>query len=137
MRSKCFISVLLSWQLYTILAQQKCYWPNGSSPTPGQVDLVNCYASQASTCCSKGDICMSNGLCFSGSIGLVCIMYSCCARQPSKILCEMRTDSNMKAYRGGCTEQNWNNTNACPLWCNDSKHAAYSAIFTCHPSRRF
>ena len=42
----------------------------------------------------------------------------------------------MKLYRGGCTERNWNNISACPTWCNDSKHHALSAIFTCRLSRR-
>ena len=42
----------------------------------------------------------------------------------------------MKAYRGGCTDKYWSNTTACPDWCNDGKHDAYSAILTCRLSRR-
>ena len=74
MCSKCVISVLLSWQLSAIVAQQACYYPNRfafvNSP------LINCYSSQTSVCCEKGDACMSNGLCVSGAVGIVCIMYS-------------------------------------------------------------
>lgn len=54
-----------------VLAQQPCYWPDGSgvANTPGV--WVNCYSSQASTCCLYGDVCLSNGLCYGSGVDLV------------------------------------------------------------------
>ena len=76
MSSKVSISVILSWQLSAILAQQACYWPNGSLPPSDQTVLVNCYSSEESICCGQGDMCMSNGLCIGGQGGTVWIIYS-------------------------------------------------------------
>ncbi len=47
-----------------------------------------------------------------------------CAKQRSRIPYETKTDSKMKAYRGGCTDKTWSNTTTCPHWCNDSKRYA-------------
>lgn len=100
MGSRSTISVLLSWQLPAILAQQACYWPSGKHAA-----LVSCFSSQASTCCTEGEICMSNGLCIGGTNGL--------------------------PYRGGCTDKNWSNTTACPDWCNDHYPDNSANIYRC------
>ena len=54
-----------------------------------------------------------------------------CAKQRFRIPYEMKTNPEMKAYRGGCTDKNWSNTTTCPDWCNDSKHDVHLAILTC------
>ena len=71
-------------------------------------------------------------------MGLVWIMYSLHAPDSDvEYLMETKADSKMKAYRGGCTDQYWSNTTACPDWCSNSKQDAYSAILTYRLSRRF
>ena len=133
MRSNCTVSVLLSWQLPSILANQACYWPNGTENA-----LVNCYSSQTSICCAPGDMCMSNGLCIGGALGMVWIMYSLYALNSDlRIPHGTKTDPKMQAYRGGCTDKNWSNTTTCPDWCNDREHDAYLAVLACLSSRTF
>lgn len=99
----------------SVFAQQKCYWPDGSSVKPDQGYWVNCYSTQASTCCGDGDVCLSNGLCYESNLGMV---RPGDPREPF----EQSTDHQAKTYRGGCTLNDWDNTTACPnQWCNDGK----------------
>lgn len=66
--------VLLRLSLSTI-AQQPCYWPDGSSPRPSQGPILNCYPAQDSVCCADGDLCLSNGLCLGSFAGMVRQLY--------------------------------------------------------------
>ena len=59
-----------------ILAQQACYWPDGSGVRPGQGPWVNCYSSQDSVCCHQGEVCLSNGLCYGSEINQVSLSYN-------------------------------------------------------------
>ena len=53
------------WSL--VLAQQSCYWPNGSDANT----TVSCNSTEDSVCCLPGDVCLSNGLCFGPDSGTV------------------------------------------------------------------
>ena len=67
---KMILALFVShWPL--LLAQQPCYWPDGSGIAPGQGHYVNCYASRDSACCLNGEVCLSNGLCYGSEIGSV------------------------------------------------------------------
>ena len=57
------------WSL--VLAQQSCYWPDGSGIVQQQGSWVNCHSSQDSVCCFHSDVCLSNGLCYGSGIGMV------------------------------------------------------------------
>ena len=66
-----------------------CYWPDGS---PTDFSYVACTPTAThSVCCSSGDSCVGNGLCYSryGSV-----------------------------YRGGCTDSTWQ-TNECARVCKN------------------
>lgn len=55
----------------TTIAQQVCYWPYGTEANFTKDKLVNCSPDQDSQCCRKGDVCLSNGLCFGAACGRV------------------------------------------------------------------
>ena len=71
MNSCCFIGtvVVASWVSST-LAQQTCYWPDGTVP-PQSAGYVNCYLNQDSHCCLSSEVCLSNGLCYGSKYGWV------------------------------------------------------------------
>ncbi|KAK0516027.1 hypothetical protein JMJ35_002061 [Cladonia borealis] len=66
------ILLAMSRLLSLTFAQQRCYWPNGSSITPTQEPYVNCRSDEDSSCCFQGDVCLSNGLCFGSGAGWFC-----------------------------------------------------------------
>ena len=63
------VIVLVIFRLYQVLAQQSCYWPDGSDALNF---TVNCYPSQESACCWPNEVYISDGLCFVPNIGTVC-----------------------------------------------------------------
>lgn len=71
----CTLALFVS-ELSLVLAQQPCYWPNGSSIVSSQGTWINCYSSQASVCCYHGDICLTNGLCYGSQGGMVRALWS-------------------------------------------------------------
>jgi len=80
-----------------IFAQQACYWPDGTQVTPqnNRYNFTACFEGD-SQCCANGEVCLSNGLCFSGPQG--------------------------QLYRGACTDRSWK-TVSCPKYCDDSRLA--------------
>ena len=68
-RPALLIFALLSC-LYVTLAQQTCYWPDGSTPAQNE-GYVNCYSNQDSHCCVHGEVCLGNGLCYGSAYGWV------------------------------------------------------------------
>lgn len=69
------ITSLSSLLTPTTLAQQSCYWPDGSSP-PASDGYVDCYLNQDSQCCLSRDACLSNGLCYGSTYGWVRPVHS-------------------------------------------------------------
>lgn len=118
-------------QWSSVLAQQSCYWPNGSNITQGY--WMNCHSSQDSVCCYYRDVCLSNGLCYGSSIGMVrtCAPFQLQDCRSGRVSCRMNADSQTKVYRGGCTVQDWSNTTACPNhWCNNGEGSFHGRIGT-------
>lgn len=66
-----------------VLAQQPCYWPDGSGIAPHQETYVNCYSSQDSACCKSTEVCLSNGLCYGSAYGWVRPSYSLSYLEPN------------------------------------------------------
>ena len=95
-----------------VLAQQPCYWLDG---TEANDDTVSCYSSQDSVCCWPGEVCLSNGLCFSPQKDTVRLTHFSPLHDlsnisgPSHLLIETG-----KTYRGACTAKIWSNTTVCP-----------------------
>ena len=61
------IFALLVSQWYLVLAQQSCYWPDGSDSN----NTISCDSTEDSVCCLPGDVCLSNNLCFGPGPGMV------------------------------------------------------------------
>ena len=106
----------LTLRWYLVLAQQSCYWPDGSEAGK----TVNCYSAQDSTCCWPTDFCLSNGLCYSPK-GVIHSMRLW--DHPFIVLCEAPdTELFIGFYRGGCTIKDWSNTSVClTQFCGESK----------------
>lgn len=66
------LSFLFSWSVI-VHADRACYWPDGRPTTATNSSLIACNAEGegVSQCCSEGEACLSNGLCFSADTGLV------------------------------------------------------------------
>ena len=65
----CLRYMILYVFIQRSMAQQVCYWPDGSKIYTGP--SRDCYASQDSHCCGEEEVCLSNGLCYSPAINLV------------------------------------------------------------------
>lgn len=76
MHSLSYTLALFVSELSWVLAQQSCYWPDGSGIRPDQGTWINCYSSQDSVCCYQGEACLSNGLCFAAGEGSVRTLWS-------------------------------------------------------------
>lgn len=59
-RPWCLILSLLLWTVSSLADDRKCYNPDSSQATAD----VPCTDEDNTFCCNKGDICMSNGLCY-------------------------------------------------------------------------
>lgn len=67
MRLHCFLLFLATaLPVHSLLT--KCYWPNGDNATSLFVCLPN---ADYSHCCRNGDVCITNGLCFSPGLGAI------------------------------------------------------------------
>lgn len=75
MRFHNFVFALFVSHWSLLLAQQPCYWPDGSGIAPNQGYWVNCYSSQNRTCCKSGEVCLSNGSCYGSEIGQVSLLH--------------------------------------------------------------
>ena len=64
------VSLAISQIFLLAFAQQRCYWPNGSTISPDQGAYVSCRANEDSNCCLNGEVCLTDGLCF-GAYGWV------------------------------------------------------------------
>lgn len=65
------VTGILSLLLSSTIAQQSCYWPDGTGVNQSMGEYINCYADHDSHCCSKEDVCLSNGLCYGSVMGMV------------------------------------------------------------------
>lgn len=93
------------------LSQQGCYWPDGTDTSTGSDTCVPCSVNaNTSTCCVKGDLCLSTGVCFGPRGG-----------QP---------------YRAACTDKTWSNKSACPDLCTNSE-SSQSIIFVTFSERSY
>ncbi|KAF7503409.1 hypothetical protein GJ744_003892 [Endocarpon pusillum] len=87
MRLHTFVA-LVACALSSVGMAQTCYYPDGKATGA----LIPCNTTAAVTnCCKDSDMCLKNGLCFSPGLNSV--------------------------VRRGCTDQTWNNTEACPDVC--------------------
>lgn len=66
-----------------VLAQQPCYWPDGSVMAPDQGPFMNCYSSQDIACCKSTEVCLENGLCYGAEAGWVCPSHSLSYLEPN------------------------------------------------------
>ena len=53
---------------------QTCYWPDGSDIQESQGYWAPCEPG-GGTCCRETEACLSNGLCFGGTFGMVSVQY--------------------------------------------------------------
>ena len=86
----CTSVLLFSFPLLSLAAvpaQDSCFWPSGDLASGYTPCADNAAEQSVRSCCGKGEVCLSNGLCFSTAIGVV--------------------------YRGACTERAWQ-SDACP-----------------------
>ena len=98
---------------YLVLAQQSCYWPNGSDAN----STASCSSTEDIVCCQPGDVCLSNGLCYGPGQGTVRSKHYSSRFDPqfsmsgkSQILNERK-----KTYRSACTVRDWSNRTVCPM----------------------
>lgn len=82
--------LLAAVPLFTAVAGQTCYWPNGVEATQAVACPV-AGGTEVAACCFQNHYCMSNGLCFS--------------------------QTELSFYRGACTDQNWTRS-GCPKYCD-------------------
>ena len=72
MRSMCSLRLLAAWSLINVaVAQNLCYWPNGTETTDQSTRFTPCYAGTDGHCCAYDEMCLDNGLCFGANIGAV------------------------------------------------------------------
>lgn len=95
-----YIFALSIFHSRLVLAQQKCYWPDGSGVRPNQGYWVNCYPSQASTCCKNGEVCLSNGLCYGSEIDMVRPRHPSSYLEPGNNLVERFTEADALSKTG-------------------------------------
>ncbi|GAD98262.1 hypothetical protein NFIA_058090 [Paecilomyces variotii No. 5] len=94
------LSFLLGLSLVReVAAADTCYWPSGNIATPDYIPCPN-----TSSCCPKGEACLSNGLCYGASLNI--------------------------AYRGACTDRTWGAT-SCPDACNDVVPDGWANLYAC------
>lgn len=55
---------------------QRCYWPDGTSVIQEEEGYWAPCESGGRSCCRETEACLSNGLCFGGTYGLVSMQYS-------------------------------------------------------------
>ena len=114
MRALLFTYFLFLWLPSTkSQGSRQCYWPDGTTTSSTGHLYLPCTNNGPSNCCSDGEACLSNGLCFGAAIGSVsCQMFP-------KLL-KHEIDRSIKIYRGACTDSSWDNQTACPHYCNST-----------------
>ncbi|KAI9712642.1 MAG: hypothetical protein M1812_006822 [Candelaria pacifica] len=95
----------------SLAAQPICYWPSGA-PVEASLNYLPCprFSNSNSTtvqCCSNGEACLSNGLCYGSKIGAT--------------------------YRGACTDRSWNDP-VCPKkYCTKDFPKGFTNLYLCPP----
>lgn len=65
------VFLAISQIFFLTFAQQKCYWPDGSTIRLDKGAYINCRANEDSNCCLNTEVCLSDGLCFGSAYGFV------------------------------------------------------------------
>ncbi|KAF2095947.1 hypothetical protein NA57DRAFT_59012 [Rhizodiscina lignyota] len=107
MYSLRILLAILSLQIVSISAL--CYYPDGTLSN----DLACNPNATASTCCGRGQVCLSNGI------------------------CTFRNVSGSAIYnRGSCTDKNWNSSE-CPQFCISNSPGGGAGMYACNSGHNF